>query len=592
MVANSQVKADELIGAEKYVVGSVTYTVHSASAVFPALETEEFDKLVEDIKANGLIMPIRVRGREILDGRTRLRACLSAGVTPTFLEAPSGVNVFEFVASMNLRRRNLDSGQRAMVAQALVRLARQSRAEQAASRETRRDASRQAPRSGAAPAPDAGQETDAALVEDALPDSLKDAAKQVDSKALPSSSDLTSKKAADAMGVPVSTVQRAGTTAKHAPDLQEPVTSGLISLHDANQICNEPLTVRKQAVQLVRDKAHKTAQGAIRAIKQAPDLEEPVSSGLITLKDANEVCNEPLELRKQAVQLVRDKKHRTASIALRSIKPAGEKPTGSKPSAKGRKATSGAPKSESAADLPPLPSLGGKGGGNPLGPPRLVKTPGAPGDDAPAGQGASQVPAQGPFSPSGSESDPPPPAKGLPAEVENPPNAELAHWPVELLSPEPVVTACREIMGTIDLDPCSSEQAQERVGAKLWLRSDQRPLTEAWKGNVFLFPPAKLFKDFAAKLLHELDGPRVPSAAFVSNFDLSQRWPGHFLDHRLFRALVISKKPVEFDVGGRSRKWRASSPLAVFLFGTEATASQLAQAFGFWGRVLVAARGE
>ena len=535
MVANSQVKADEIIGAEKYVVGSVTYTVHSAAAVFTPLEGEEFDKMVEDIKANGLMMPIRVRGREILDGRTRLRACLAAGVVPKFLEVPPGIDVYEFVASMNLRRRNLDAGQRAMLAQALVRLARQSRAEQAATRQSRRNVSRHAPAQGEPAPPEDPKETDADPDLGPLPEPLQKTAQQADPKDVPSSSKLTTQKAADALGVPVSTVHRAGTTAKHAPDLEEPVSSGLIKLHDANQICNEPLDVRQRAVQMVRDKEHKTAGAAVRAIKAEADQPKP-----------------------------------------------------SKPSGKPRKGATSAPKSESAGDLPPLPSLGGKPGKPPLGPPRLVKTPGAEG-----GASGSQVPAKGQEPPSGDGSAlPPPPAQGLPPEVENPPNAELAHWPAELLAPETVVTACREIMGTIDLDPCSSEHGQERVGAKAWFGTDDRPLTEVWQGNVFLFPPAKLFKEFAGKLLQELDGPRVPSASFVANFDLSQRWPGHFLDHRLFRAVVISKKLVDFDVSGRSRKWRAPSPLAVFIFGTEATASQLAQAFGFWGRVLVSARGE
>ena len=217
--------------------------------------------------------------------------------------------------------------------------------------------------------------------------------------------------------------------------------------------------------------------------------------------------------------MVRDKEHKTAGAAVRAIKAEADQPKPSKPSGKPRKGATSAPKSESAGDLPPLPSLGGK---PPLGPPRLVKTPGAEG-----GASGSQVPAKGQEPPSGDGSAlPPPPAQGLPPEVENPPNAELAHWPAELLAPETVVTACREIMGTIDLDPCSSEHGQERVGAKAWFGTDDRPLAEAWKGNVFLFPPAKLFKEFAGKLLQELDGPRVPSASFVANFDLSQRWPG------------------------------------------------------------------
>src|SRR5262245_1657466 len=87
------------------------------------MEGEDFDDLVADIKANELNEPIILHEDMILDGRNRYRACLAAGVDPTF--APYMRNdPVAFVISANIRRRHLDASQRAMVAAKLATLKR------------------------------------------------------------------------------------------------------------------------------------------------------------------------------------------------------------------------------------------------------------------------------------------------------------------------------------------------------------------------------------------------------------------------------------------------------------------------------------
>ncbi len=98
--------------------------VHPAADIFPMVADDSLASLAESIKANGLRFPLVVREvpnqdgeieRELIDGRNRLRACEVAGVEPTFtLFEGSNDDVLAFIADVNLERRDLKKGQKAM----------------------------------------------------------------------------------------------------------------------------------------------------------------------------------------------------------------------------------------------------------------------------------------------------------------------------------------------------------------------------------------------------------------------------------------------------------------------------------------------
>ena len=95
-----------------------TLEVHPAATIFPMIAGEEFDALVTSIGKEGLEQDIVLApdGR-LLDGRNRLLACVISGVEPRFVRlAPEYTDPIAFVVRMNLRRRQLTSGQLAHIA--------------------------------------------------------------------------------------------------------------------------------------------------------------------------------------------------------------------------------------------------------------------------------------------------------------------------------------------------------------------------------------------------------------------------------------------------------------------------------------------
>jgi ParB-like chromosome segregation protein Spo0J len=89
---------------------------HKFALLFPEASQEDFNGLVEDIKANGLVEPIMLFEGKILDGRNRLRACTEAGTPPTFMPFTGDTDeAFHYVISKNLHRRHLTNVQRAFI---------------------------------------------------------------------------------------------------------------------------------------------------------------------------------------------------------------------------------------------------------------------------------------------------------------------------------------------------------------------------------------------------------------------------------------------------------------------------------------------
>lgn len=101
-------------------------SVHPVAALFPLLPDEELAELAADIAERGLLQPVILDadGR-VLDGRNRLAACALAGVEPAFTvyegDDPDG-----YALTVNIARRHLSAGARAIIAAQAARMSGQS----------------------------------------------------------------------------------------------------------------------------------------------------------------------------------------------------------------------------------------------------------------------------------------------------------------------------------------------------------------------------------------------------------------------------------------------------------------------------------
>jgi hypothetical protein len=91
------------------------YSFHPLSEMFPLIEGEDFNALVEDIGQRGLLNPIILYRGKILDGRNRYLAAKEAKYPfcdRDFKDLADGVDPEAFVISVNMKRRHLSTKQK------------------------------------------------------------------------------------------------------------------------------------------------------------------------------------------------------------------------------------------------------------------------------------------------------------------------------------------------------------------------------------------------------------------------------------------------------------------------------------------------
>jgi len=96
----------------------------------------------------------------------------------------------------------------------------------------------------------------------------------------------------------------------------------------------------------------------------------------------------------------------------------------------------------------------------------------------------------------------------------------------EWYTPSEHLCLVREVLGCIDLDPASSEQAQETIRAGRFFTAEQDGLAHPWEGRVFLNPPyaQPLIAQFVEKLCGEVESGRVSEAVMLTHNYTDTAW--------------------------------------------------------------------
>jgi hypothetical protein len=114
--------------------------------------------------------------------------------------------------------------------------------------------------------------------------------------------------------------------------------------------------------------------------------------------------------------------------------------------------------------------------------------------------------------------------------IKQPMQLLVSHKELEYYTPSEYIETARDVMGHIDLDPASSEIANEVVKAKAIFSQDDNGLNKKWTGKVWLNPPYSKSQGksnqelWANKLIDEYRIGNVNEAILLSKAAFGYKW--------------------------------------------------------------------
>jgi ParB family chromosome partitioning protein len=96
----------------------------------------------------------------------------------------------------------------------------------------------------------------------------------------------------------------------------------------------------------------------------------------------------------------------------------------------------------------------------------------------------------------------------------------------EWYTPPEYIAQAKKVLGQIDLDPASSEVANQTVGANVFFTIADNGLEKDWAGSVWLNPPygVNLVDKFVSKLCRHIQDGGVRQAVLLTNNATESKW--------------------------------------------------------------------
>ena len=147
-------------------------------------------------------------------------------------------------------------------------------------------------------------------------------------------------------------------------------------------------------------------------------------------------------------------------------------------------------------------------------------------------------------------------------------------------TPREIIEAARSVMGGIDLDPASSDEANAVVRAEKFYTAEDDGLSREWHGRVWMNPPYTrgLVGRFTDRLIEERIAGRVEQGVVLVNAQTDAAWW-----QRLARAAEVV-----CVTEGRVRFWRSvgsasEGVMGQAIFGVGVDVEPFRKAIGGWG---------
>lgn len=102
----------------------------------------------------------------------------------------------------------------------------------------------------------------------------------------------------------------------------------------------------------------------------------------------------------------------------------------------------------------------------------------------------------------------------------------IADESYEWYTPREYIEAARLVLGTIDLDPASSNKAQTVIKAKKYYTKENDGLAHSWFGRIWLNPPYNmpLIADFINRAIKDYESGQIQSAIILTNNSTDTNW--------------------------------------------------------------------